>query len=37
MDKLELKNKIADTSGLIEKIDYNAKISKIVHNIPTRS
>ena len=34
MDKSESENKIPDTSGLVKKTDYNAKITKIGGKIP---
>ena len=34
MDKLELENKIPNTSGLVKKTDYNTKISEIEGKIP---
>ena len=36
-DKKELENKILDTSGLVKKTDYNAKITEIEGEIPSIS
>ena len=33
-DKLELENKIPDTTGLVKKTDYDAKIADIEDKIP---
>ena len=33
-EKLELENKIPDTSGLAKKTDYNTKITEIENKIP---
>ena len=33
-DKSELENKIPDTSGLVKKTDYDAKITEIEDKIP---
>ena len=35
--KLDLEQKIPDTSGLVKKTDYNTKISEIEGNIPSIS
>ena len=32
-----MKNKISDTSGLVKKTDYNAKITEIKDEIPSIS
>ena len=36
-DKLELENKIPDTSNLVKKTDYNSKISELKDKIPSIS
>ena len=36
-DKTELEKKISDTSGLVKKTDYNAKITEIEGKIPSTS
>ena len=36
-DKTELENWIPDTSELVEKLDYNAKITRIENKIPSVS
>ena len=33
----QLENKIPDTSGLVKKLDYNAKITEIENKIPSIS
>ena len=37
MDKLELEKKIPDTSKLVKKSDYNAKVSETEGKIPSIS
>ena len=34
-DESEIENEIPDTSGLVKKTDYNAKITKIEDKIPS--
>ena len=36
-DKLDLEKKISDTSLLVKKLDYNAKITKLENKIPSIS
>ena len=36
-DKLELENKIPDTSNLVKKTDYNTKIIELENKIPNTS
>ena len=36
-DKLDLEKKISDTSLLVKKLDYNAKITKLENKIPSMS
>ena len=36
-DKIELENKIPDTSGLVKKINYNTKITELETKIPDNS
>ena len=36
-DKTELENSISDTSELVKKLDYNAKITRIENKIPSVS
>ena len=37
MNKSEIENKIPDTSGLVKKTDYNAKITETENRIPNVS
>ena len=36
-DKIELENKIPDTSGLVKRLDYNAKINEKENKMPSIS